>query len=126
MSIKKALDNILEGNLDEMRSNFSSALSTKAVEKLEERKIEIAQKYFGQFMEEAEQIDELSRKTLNSYIKKGKDQVDKMWNDKSGKWTKKREDDVQKVQDKRHIGATKARMRLKGSIPVKMKYGAKE
>jgi hypothetical protein len=51
MSVNKALDNILAGKLDEMRSNFSSALSTKAVEKLEERKIEIAQKYFGQIKE---------------------------------------------------------------------------
>jgi hypothetical protein len=58
MSVNKALDNILAGKLDEMRSNFSSALSTKAVEKLEERKIEIAQKYFGQMQEQAEQIDE--------------------------------------------------------------------
>ena len=56
MSIKRALDNILEGNLDEMRQNFSSALTTKAVEKLEERKIEIAKNYFGQFNEE--QVDE--------------------------------------------------------------------
>jgi hypothetical protein len=52
MSIKKALDSILEGNLDEMRQNFSSALTTKAVEKLEERKIEIAKNYFGQMQEE--------------------------------------------------------------------------
>jgi flagellar basal body-associated protein FliL len=47
MSVNKALDNILEGKLDEMRDNLSAALSTKAVEKLEERKIEIAQNYFG-------------------------------------------------------------------------------
>jgi hypothetical protein len=58
MSVNKALDNILVGKLDEMRSNFSSALSTKAVEKLEERKIEIAQKYFGQMQEEVEQVEE--------------------------------------------------------------------
>ena len=51
MSIKKALDSILEGNLDEMRKNFSSALTTKAVEKLEERKIDIAKSYFGQTKE---------------------------------------------------------------------------
>lgn len=51
MSIKKALDSILEGNLDEMRQNFSSALTTKAVEKLEERKIDIAKSYFGQTKE---------------------------------------------------------------------------
>ena len=58
MSIKRALDNILEGNLDGMRQNFSSALTTKAVEKLEERKIEIAKNYFGQ-MQEENQLDEL-------------------------------------------------------------------
>lgn len=62
MSIKRALDSILEGNLDEMRQNFSSALTTKAVEKLEERKIEIAKNYFGQMQEEVEQIDEAPSK----------------------------------------------------------------
>jgi hypothetical protein len=30
-----------------MRTEFSNVLSTKAVEKLEERKIEIAKNYFG-------------------------------------------------------------------------------
>jgi hypothetical protein len=58
MSVNKALNNILENNLDEMRQNFSAALSTKAVEKLEERKMEIAKNYFGQVMESTEQIDE--------------------------------------------------------------------
>lgn len=47
MSIKNAVLNILEGNLDSMRQNFSSAISEKAVQKLEERKIEIAKNYFG-------------------------------------------------------------------------------
>lgn len=60
MSVNKALDNILEGNLDAMRQNFSAALTTKAVEKLEERKIEIAQSYFGQFHEDAKQLDEIA------------------------------------------------------------------
>jgi hypothetical protein len=69
MSIKRALDNILEGNLDEMRQNFSSALTTKAVEKLEERKIEIAKNYFGQ-MQEGNQLDELRK------LKNEKDVVD--------------------------------------------------
>ena len=58
MSVNKALNNILESNLDAMRQNFSAALSTKAVEKLEERKMEIAKNYFGQVNEEVEQIDE--------------------------------------------------------------------
>jgi len=51
MSVNKALDSILTNKLDEMRQNFSSALTTKAVEKLEERKIEIAQSYFSQTKE---------------------------------------------------------------------------
>lgn len=49
----------MEGNLDGMRAEFSNALSTKAVEKLEERKIEIAQAYFGQMQEEVEELDEV-------------------------------------------------------------------
>ena len=67
MSIKRALDNILEGNLDEMRQNFSSALTTKAVEKLEERKIDIAKNYFGQMQEEVEQVDEAKAKLVPKY-----------------------------------------------------------
>jgi hypothetical protein len=51
MSIKNALSNILEGNLDAMRQNFSSSLTEKAVQKLEEKKVEIAQNYFGQVKE---------------------------------------------------------------------------
>lgn len=47
MSVQKALDSILENKLDEMRNNFSHALTSKAVEKLEERKMEIAKNYFG-------------------------------------------------------------------------------
>jgi uncharacterized protein affecting Mg2+/Co2+ transport len=58
MSIKNALSNILEGNLDAMRQNFSFALTEKAVQKLEEKKINIAQNYFGQVMEEVEELDE--------------------------------------------------------------------
>ena len=64
MTIKNALYNILEGNLDEMRQNFSAALTTKAVEKLEERKIEIAKNYFGQMMEEVEELDEVTKKRM--------------------------------------------------------------
>lgn len=60
MSIKKALSSVLEGNLDEMRAQFSNALSEKAVQKLEERKIEIAKNYFGQMQEEVEELDEIA------------------------------------------------------------------
>lgn len=48
MYIKEALNNILEKKLDLMKENFQAALTEKAVEKLEERKIQIAETYFGQ------------------------------------------------------------------------------
>lgn len=50
--IKEALSNIIEGNLDAMRQNFSSALMEKAVQKLEEKKIDIAESYFAQIDEQ--------------------------------------------------------------------------
>ena len=60
MSVNKAISNILDKNLDEMRVNFSSALSEKAVMKLDEKKAKIGKGYFGQVSEKAEQIDEIS------------------------------------------------------------------
>lgn len=47
MSVNRAIDSIFKRNLDEMRNHFNNAITTKAVERLEERKIEIAQSYFG-------------------------------------------------------------------------------
>ena len=38
-NIKKAIDDIFEQNLDGMRNNLNTALTVKAVEKLEEKKI---------------------------------------------------------------------------------------
>lgn len=69
MSINKAIENIFEGKLDEMRQNFSAALTTKAVEKLEERKIQIAENYFGQVDEEDNKD---SKKLLKLDIKRRK------------------------------------------------------
>lgn len=48
MHIQEAIKNIAEKNLKEMKQNFDNALAEKAMQKLEERKIEIAQNYFGQ------------------------------------------------------------------------------
>ena len=47
MTVRKAFKNIMENNLDKMRENFTSALNTKAVQKLEEKKVTIAKNYFG-------------------------------------------------------------------------------
>lgn len=48
MSIKAAIQYILENKLDNMKTEFAAALSEKAVQKLEEKKIDIAKNYFGQ------------------------------------------------------------------------------
>jgi hypothetical protein len=47
MLIKEAIQNIKEKKLNEMKEKFSAAITEKAVQKLEEKKIEIAQNYFG-------------------------------------------------------------------------------
>jgi hypothetical protein len=47
MHIQEAIKNIREKKLEQMKDNFNSALTTKAMQKLEEKKIAIAQNYFG-------------------------------------------------------------------------------
>jgi hypothetical protein len=44
--VSDAIKNVADKNLDEMKSNFSAALSAKAVEKLNEKKIEVAKRFF--------------------------------------------------------------------------------
>jgi hypothetical protein len=46
--INEALDNILENNLSEMKEHLLAALQEKAMEKLEEKKKDIAANYFAQ------------------------------------------------------------------------------
>jgi hypothetical protein len=48
MYIKEALNNIIDKKLDLMKENLQAALTEKAIEKLEDRKIQIAETYFGQ------------------------------------------------------------------------------
>lgn len=47
MAIDKAIDAILAGNLDEMRTEFEASLYGKMGTALDERKIEVAQKFFS-------------------------------------------------------------------------------
>lgn len=47
MSVEKAIINMAEKNLEEMRKNINAALTQKAVEGLEERKQYMANQYFG-------------------------------------------------------------------------------
>ena len=46
--VETAIDNILEKNLQSMKENISMALSQKAAEALEEKKVEMAATYFEQ------------------------------------------------------------------------------
>lgn len=46
-TIKEALNRILENDLDGMRNAFNAAITERAVDKLEERKVQIASSYFG-------------------------------------------------------------------------------
>ena len=46
--INQAIDCILENNLNEMKQTLSTVLQEKAMEKLEEKKKEIAANYFAQ------------------------------------------------------------------------------
>ena len=46
--IFEAIDNILENNLNEMKENLSKVLQEKTMEKLEEKKKDIAANYFAQ------------------------------------------------------------------------------
>lgn len=45
--IRKSLTSLMEGNLDKMRDKLNEALTKKAMQQLDERKIEIAKNYFG-------------------------------------------------------------------------------
>lgn len=46
-NIDAAIHDIVNNQLDDMREKFNATLSAKAVEALDDRKIEIAQNYFG-------------------------------------------------------------------------------
>lgn len=47
MHIQEGIQNIREKKLEQMKENFNAALTMKAMQKLEEKKISIASNYFG-------------------------------------------------------------------------------
>jgi hypothetical protein len=47
MKIRQALISLSEGKLEEMNKNLRAALSQKAAEMLEEKKMEMANKFFN-------------------------------------------------------------------------------
>ena len=76
--IKEALVSAFTGNLDDMRETFASELNVKAYDALDVCKQHVAQEMFKEMNEEVEQIDELSKKTLGSYINKASFQASKL------------------------------------------------
>ena len=46
MSTLEAIKNIFDKNLEQMKDNFNSSLSSRAIEKLDEKKLNIAQNLF--------------------------------------------------------------------------------
>jgi hypothetical protein len=69
-----------------------------------------------------EQLDELKKSTLRSYIRKSREAEKGLM---AAAWkarTRKKENELLKKADKRVLGQDSARQRLKGSVPVKMKY----
>lgn len=47
MHIKEAIESLQNKKFDQMREHINTALAEKAMQKLDERKIEIAKNYFG-------------------------------------------------------------------------------
>lgn len=96
MHIEEALQNMIDKKLDLMRENIESALTEKAVEMLEERKIEIAQGYFATLREgkspaaegkeAAKKDDEMREKHMEKYGKLPK----RLTGELAGKFMKKK------------------------------------
>ena len=77
--------------------------------------------------EEVEQIDELSRKTLNSYVKKSADSEKELMAKGNKEYNRARAKKQYKKAANRGRGRIKARLRLKGSYkPKSMPYSAAE
>ena len=84
MSTTQFIDELAAGNASVAKDMLNDMLSARAFEALEGRKIEIAQNIFNGSQvqeeeveitqEEFDQLDELSKGTVRSYLKKSKEQ----------------------------------------------------
>ena len=84
MSTTQFIDELAAGNASGAKDMLNDMLSARAFEALEGRKIEIAQNIFNGSQvqeeeveitqEEFDQLDELSKGTVRSYLKKSKEQ----------------------------------------------------
>ena len=115
MSINKAIENIFEGKLDEMRQNFSAAITSKAVEKLEERKIQIAENYFG--LTESDLPITKQKKKVNTYMHKTSKKEVRAVESPGKDWEKINEEqlDEKTIASKKAKKGTKYKVKAKGS-----------
>lgn len=79
MNAQDFINSVATGNAAEAKDTLNNLLSARAFEALETKKVEIAQTLFGGYQveeeveltqEEFDQLDELSKATLGSYVKK--------------------------------------------------------
>ena len=78
MSTSTFIDQLAAGHAADAKETLSNLLSARAFEALDARKQELGATLFGsQVEEEVEELDELSKSTLGSYVKKASDDAAK-------------------------------------------------
>ena len=71
-NIRQGIADIMDNELSSMRDEFATALTAKAVDALEDRKMELAKDFFSF----EPQLDELSTKQIGRYLEKSRGDED--------------------------------------------------
>jgi len=131
MSTSEFIDELAAGNASGAKDILNDMLSARAFEALEGRKIEIAQNIFNGSVQEEEveitqeefdQLDELSKNTLRSYLKGSKAEAESQLrgdvSDKAASLGRTQQD----KDDSRYEGGKLAKRKLgaAGTIPAKV------
>ena len=124
MDVQDFINSVATGNAAEAKDTLNNLLSARAFEALETKKVEIAQTLFGgyQVEEEVEELDELSKNTLRSYLKGSKAEAGSQLrgdvSDKAASLGRTQQD----KDDSRYEGGKLAKRKLgaPGSIPPKV------
>ena len=124
MNVKTFIDSVASAHASDAKEALNDMLSARAFEALESRKIELAQSLFADeaIEEEVEQIDELSKNTLKSYLKGSKAEAGSQTrgdvSDKAASLGRTQQD----KDDGRYEGGKLAKRKLgaPGTIPAKV------
>lgn len=114
MYIQEAIKNIAEKKLDEMKQNVYAALSEKAMEKLEEKKIDMAKAFFVKKKEEEDDDDKEGED--NKKDKNVKEEYAKKSPASEGKEAAKKDDEM---REKHMMKYDKSPKRLTGELADK-------